>query len=65
MFVLMTRDCLVGCRTAESKVPITIELPDGSIKEGKAWETTPMDIAAQIAKSLAKKAIVAQVCVSC
>jgi len=41
--------------------PITVTLPDGSTKDGVAFETTPLDIANSIAKSLAKKAIVAMV----
>ena len=40
---------------------ITITMPDGSQKSGVAWETTPMDIASSISKSLAKSCIVAKV----
>ncbi|KAG7592078.1 Anticodon-binding [Arabidopsis thaliana x Arabidopsis arenosa] len=42
--------------------PIKITLlPDGIVKEGKRWETTPMDIAVQISKGLAKSALVSSV----
>ncbi|CAH8344301.1 unnamed protein product [Eruca vesicaria subsp. sativa] len=41
--------------------PIKITLPDGSVKEGKKWETTPMDIAGQISKSLANSALISAV----
>jgi threonyl-tRNA synthetase len=41
--------------------PITVTLPDGSTKEGKAYETTPYDIALSINKVLAQNAIVAKV----
>ncbi|KAJ1732818.1 threonyl-tRNA synthetase, partial [Coemansia biformis] len=41
--------------------PITITLPDGSVREGKSWETTPMDIANGISKSLAKRLVIAKV----
>ncbi|EOA36063.1 hypothetical protein CARUB_v10008521mg [Capsella rubella] len=42
--------------------PIKITLlPDGIVKEGKRWETTPMDIAVQISRGLAKSALVSSV----
>ena len=40
---------------------ITITLPDGAVKEGIAWVTTPLSIAAAISKGLADKAVVAKV----
>lgn len=42
-------------------VPIKIVLPDGSVKEGIKGVTTPLDVAAGISKSLAKKVVVAKV----
>ncbi|KAG1147112.1 hypothetical protein G6F37_002875 [Rhizopus arrhizus] len=41
--------------------PITITLPDGSVKEGTSWETTPISIAVGIAKSLAERTVIAKV----
>jgi threonyl-tRNA synthetase len=41
--------------------PIKVTLPDGNVKEGKKWETTPMDIAAQISKGLANSALISAV----
>ncbi|KAI8370356.1 uncharacterized protein BYT42DRAFT_502441 [Radiomyces spectabilis] len=41
--------------------PITITLPDGSVKEGTSWETSPMTIALGIAKSLAERMVIAKV----
>lgn len=41
--------------------PITIILPDGSQRPGVRGVTTPMDIASDISKGLAKKAVVAKV----
>ncbi|KAF3485788.1 hypothetical protein F2Q69_00056203 [Brassica cretica] len=41
--------------------PIKVTLPDGSVKEGKKWETTPMDIAAGISKGLANSALISSV----
>jgi threonyl-tRNA synthetase len=40
---------------------ILITLPDGSQKTGKAWETTPGDIARGIAKSLAERVFISKV----
>lgn len=44
-----------------SEVPIQITLPDGSVKEGVAGKTTPMEIAMSISETLGRKAIVAVV----
>ncbi|QLL32361.1 hypothetical protein HG536_0C05300 [Torulaspora globosa] len=43
------------------RVPLKIVLKDGSVKEATAWETTPMDIARGIAKSLADRLCIAKV----
>ncbi len=45
--------------------PIEITLPDGKVKVGVSWETTPLSIAEGIAKSLAEKVVVAKVCAIC
>ncbi|QRW25812.1 threonyl-tRNA synthetase [Rhizoctonia solani] len=34
---------------------------DGSTKEGKSWETSPMSIAAQLSKSLSERVVIAKV----
>jgi len=44
----------------KEKKPIKIVMPDGAVKEGTSWVTTPMDIALGISKGLAKKAAIAQ-----
>ncbi|KAL8049717.1 hypothetical protein ABFX02_06G037500 [Erythranthe guttata] len=41
--------------------PIKITLPDGNVKEGKKWNTTPLDVAKEISKSLAANALIAKV----
>ncbi|XP_056165961.1 threonine--tRNA ligase, mitochondrial 1 [Syzygium oleosum] len=41
--------------------PIKITLPDGTVKEGKKWETSPLDVARELSKSLAANALIAQV----
>ena len=44
-----------------AKEKINITMPDGSIKEGVSFETTPFDIAKGISKQFAEKIIVAKV----
>ncbi|CAI5496641.1 unnamed protein product [Closterium sp. Naga37s-1] len=41
--------------------PIKITLPDGAVKEGKKWETSPMDVAKGISQGLATSAIISKV----
>lgn len=41
--------------------PIKITLPDGTIKEGKKWISSPMDIAKGISSGLAASSLIAQV----
>ncbi|CAK9182486.1 unnamed protein product [Ilex paraguariensis] len=40
---------------------IKITLPDGTVKEGKKWISTPFDIAKEISKSLATNALISSV----
>ena len=49
--------------TLESKTqdPINITLPDGSVKSGLRWKTTPLEIALGISKGLAANSMVARV----
>jgi threonyl-tRNA synthetase len=44
----------------KAREPITITMPDGSIKPGTAWETTPGEIAKGISNSLYKRTVVAR-----
>jgi len=54
------REALAG----KPRVPICITLPDGTVKEGTSWETSPMDVAAGISKGLAQSCVVARVAYS-
>eukprot|EP00928_Gymnodinium_smaydae_P070435 TRINITY_DN54275_c0_g1_i1.p1 TRINITY_DN54275_c0_g1~~TRINITY_DN54275_c0_g1_i1.p1 ORF type:complete len:923 (-),score=267.81 TRINITY_DN54275_c0_g1_i1:283-2937(-) len=45
----------------EPRKAIQVELPDGTVKEGKAFETTPLEIAQSISKGLAESVVVAKV----
>jgi threonyl-tRNA synthetase len=38
-----------------------VTLPDGKVIEGIAWETTPLNIAVGLAKSLAERTVTAKV----
>jgi hypothetical protein len=44
-----------------SHEPIKIIMPDGAVKEGVSFETSPYDIAAKISKQFADKIITAKV----
>ena len=46
---------------AKEQIPIKITLPDGAIKEGQAWLTTPLDIAKGISQGLANVVVAAKV----
>lgn len=50
--------------TEKPRETVTVSLPDGNTQEATAWETTPLDVANNISKSLAKKAVVAKVSTS-
>jgi threonyl-tRNA synthetase len=41
---------------------IEITMPDGSKRQGKSWETSPMEVAKQISKSLSERVVIAKVC---
>ena len=45
----------------EAAIALKVVLPDGTEKEGVSGVTTPLDIAGEISKSLAKKSMVAKV----
>jgi threonyl-tRNA synthetase len=40
---------------------IEITMPDGNKRKGTSWETSPMDIAKEISKSLSEKVVIAKV----
>ncbi|PWN49265.1 threonyl-tRNA synthetase [Violaceomyces palustris] len=48
-------------KAAQPRKPITITMPDGKTMEATSWETSPMDIAKQISKSLSERVIIAKV----
>ena len=46
---------------AMPRKPISVTLPDGAVKEGTSWETTPLDIAKSISSGLANVVVGAKV----
>ncbi len=45
----------------QARQEIHIEMPDGSKRTGTSWETSPMDIAKEISKSLSERIVIAKV----
>ncbi|KAG6816548.1 hypothetical protein H0H87_005254 [Tephrocybe sp. NHM501043] len=46
---------------AQPRGEITVTLPDGSERKGTSWETSPMDIAKEVSKSLSERIVIAKV----
>ncbi|KAE9405510.1 threonyl-tRNA synthetase [Gymnopus androsaceus JB14] len=46
---------------AKPRQEIIVTLPDGSERKGTSWETSPMDIAKEISKSLSEKVVISKV----
>lgn len=46
---------------AKERVPIKVTLPDGTVREGTSWETSPMDLARDISKSLSERVVISKV----
>ena len=46
---------------AQPREEITVTMPDGSERKAKSWETSPMDIAKEVSKSLSERIVVAKV----
>ncbi|WFD34886.1 threonine--tRNA ligase [Malassezia cuniculi] len=50
-----------AARAAAERKPITVTMPDGSVRNAVAWETSPMDIAREISKSLSERIVISKV----
>ncbi|KDQ50940.1 hypothetical protein JAAARDRAFT_41579 [Jaapia argillacea MUCL 33604] len=46
---------------AQPRQEIAVTLPDGSERKGTSWETSPMDIAKELSKSLSERIVIAKV----
>ena len=46
---------------AQPRDEITVTMPDGSERKAKCWETSPMDVAKEVSKSLSERIVIAKV----
>lgn len=46
---------------SQPREEIVITMPDGSERKGKSWETSPMDVAKEVSKSLSERIVIAKV----
>jgi hypothetical protein len=46
---------------AQPRQSIQVTLPSGDVKEGTSWETSPLDVAKSISKSLPDRIVIAKV----
>lgn len=53
----------ISCKLAiaQPREEMTVTLPDGSERKGKTWETSPLDVAKELSKSLAERVVIAKV----
>lgn len=58
--VMATQSAQIEALAAKNDA-INITLPDGAVREGVAWKTTPLDIALAISQGLADQVVVARV----
>jgi hypothetical protein len=57
---------VIGCvqtrfLVAQPREEIVIKMPDGSERKGTSWETSPMDVAKEVSKSLSERIVIAKV----
>lgn len=55
------RRTVLTLSAAQPRDEITVTMPDGSERKGKAWETSPMDVAKEVSKSLSERIVIAKV----
>ncbi|KAJ7865273.1 hypothetical protein B0H13DRAFT_2353115 [Mycena leptocephala] len=46
---------------AQPREDIIVTMPDGSERKAKSWETSPMDVAKEVSKSLSERVVIAKV----
>ncbi|KAG1888296.1 hypothetical protein F4604DRAFT_1877415 [Suillus subluteus] len=46
---------------AQPREEIVITMPDGSERKGTSWETSPMDVAKEVSKSMSERIVIAKV----
>ena len=55
-YALMGQNCI-----AQPREEITVTMPDGSDRKARSWETSPMDVAKEVSKSLSERIVIAKV----
>ena len=56
------RISLLKQKIAQPREEITVTMPNGSERKAKSWETSPMDVAKDVSKSLSERIVIAKVC---
>ena len=46
---------------AQPREEVVVTMPDGSERTAKSWETSPLDVAKEISKSLSERIVIAKV----
>ena len=46
---------------AQPREEVVVTMPDGSERKAKSWETSPLDVAKEISKSLSERIVIAKV----
>lgn len=59
---LVSRHSTLNGTPEQPRQGITITMPDGTERNGNSWETSPLDIAKDLSKSLADRVVIAKVC---
>jgi threonyl-tRNA synthetase len=54
-------NCSLERFLAQPREEITVTMPDGSERKAKSWETSPMDVAKEVSKSLSERIVIAKV----
>jgi threonyl-tRNA synthetase len=49
-----------SAQSAQPRNEIAITMPDASVRKGTSWETSPMDVAKDISKSLSERVVIAK-----
>lgn len=50
----------LNTQLAKPREPITVTLPDGSERAATSWQSSPMDIAKEVSKSLSERIVIAK-----
>jgi hypothetical protein len=54
----------ISLSSAQPRQEIIITMPDGSERKGTSWDTSPMDVAKEVSKSLSERVVISKVFLS-